>query len=114
MWAGSVTYWPRPQCRRMRDDAAALKEHLDDGAAEADLDVLVQELVGDAVVVVLGGDVVVDVDGGVVPLAGLVAGGGQGPQRRAIELLEQRQARDAELLAHARVEGDEQLADGGV
>jgi hypothetical protein len=61
----------------MRGDAPALEEELDDGRGEADLDALVQELVGDAVVVVVDGDVVVDVDASVGPLGELVPRGGQ-------------------------------------
>ena len=71
---------------------------------EPDLDPLVHELVGDAVVVVLDGDVVVDVDAGIAPLGELVARRGERAQERAVELLEEGAAGDAELAHRARVE----------
>ncbi len=78
-----------PPTATMGGEAAALEEDLDRRGGEADLDALVHELVGDAVVVGRHDDVVVDVHGGIAPLAQLVAGGGQRPQERAVELLEE-------------------------
>src|SRR5437588_823168 len=88
----------------MRGDAPALEKQFDRGGAEADLDPLVHELVGDAVVVVLDEDVVVDVHAGVAPLGEFVPARRKRAQQRPIELLEQHAARDAELAHRARVE----------
>ena len=98
----------------MRGDAPAFEKQFDRGGAEADLDPLVHELVGDAVVVVLDEDVVVDVHAGVAPLGEFVPTGREWAEPRTIELLEQRAAGDAELPHRARVERREQFANGGV
>jgi len=98
----------------MRGDAPSFEEHLDDGRGEPDLDALVQELVGDAVVVVRDGDVVVDVDARVAPLGELIAGSRERAQQRAVELLEEGAARDAELAHQARVQRGKQVPDGRV
>ena len=88
MWAGSVAYWSRLRAA-WEATRRPLRKISTMVAAQADLDALVHELVGDGVVVVLDGDVVVDVDGGVAPLGQLVARGGQRAQERAVELLEE-------------------------
>ena len=98
----------------MRGDAPALEKQFDRGGAEADLDPLVHELVGDAVVVALDEDVVVDVHAGVAPLGEFVPARRKRAQQRTIELLEQRAARDTELAHRARVERREQFANGDV
>jgi hypothetical protein len=102
---------PAPPAAAMGGNAAALEEDLDGGGGEADLDALVDELVRHAVVVGLHDDVVVDVHGGVAPLAQLVTGGGQRAQERAVELLEELAARDAEVLHEAVVEAGQQGPD---
>ena len=56
-------------------------------------------------------DVVVDVDAAQLPVGQDVAGGGQGPQRRAVELLVEGAAADAELLHWPVVEFVEPDAD---
>ena len=63
---------------------------------------------------VLDLDVVVDVDAAPLPLREDVARGGQGSQRRAVELLVQRAAADAQLLHRPVVQLVEQDADRGV
>ena len=103
-----------PTAPAVRGDPPALEKDLDDGGGEADLDALMQELIGDAVVVVVDGDVVVDVDAGVEPVGELVAGRRQRAQQRTVELLEERATRDTELAHGSCVERCEPLPDRGV
>ena len=94
--------------------APALVEQLDGRGGVARLDLLVEELVGHAVGVPFDLDVVIDVDAAGRPLRHDVAGGGQGPERRAVEPRIDRPAADAELLQRAVVERVEPRPDRGV
>ena len=73
----------------------------------ARLDLLVHELVRHAVEVVVDLDVVVDVDATRLPLRQLVALAGKRPERRAIELLEERAPAHADRLHRPVVDGVE-------
>ena len=97
----------------VRGDALVAAEDLDRVRRVADFDLLAQQLVRDAVEVVLDLDVVVDVNAAPLPLREDVARGGQGSQRRAVELLVQRAAADAQLLHRPVVQLVEQDADRG-
>ena len=67
----------------MGSDAPALVEDLDAMGADADIDLVAGQGMGDAVEGVMDLDVVVDVDAGLAPLGELVALAGQRLQRRA-------------------------------
>ena len=95
----------------VRHDALAAMEDLDRVGGVADLDLLADQLVRHAVDVALDLDVVVDVDAAQLPVREDVARSGQGPQRRAVELLVEGAAADAELLNRPVVQRVEQDAD---
>ena len=94
-----------------RRHAPALAEDLDGRRGVADVDLRAEELERDAVGVALDEDVVVDVDPAPLPLRQDVAVGGQRSERRAVELLVEGAAADAELLHRPVVEVVEQHAD---
>jgi hypothetical protein len=70
--------------------------------------------VRDAVAALVHLDVVVDTDGGMAPLGVLIGHRRQWPERRAIELLEQRATRAGQLLKGPLVERHQQRGDGTV
>ena len=96
---------------RVGGHAPALEEDLDGGGGVADLDLLADQLVGHAVEVAVDLDVVIDVDATRLPAPQDVARGGEGPQSRAVELLVEGAAADAELLQRPVVELVEEDAD---
>ena len=85
--------------------AAAVMQDLDGGRGQADVDLFVDEAVGDAVGVALDADVVVDVDAGVFPGGVLVARRGERAQGGPLKGLEEGAAAPGELLKRAGVEG---------
>ena len=82
----------------VRRQSLAAIEDLDRVRGVADLDLLADQLERHAVDVALDVDVVVDVDAAPLPVRQDVTRGRQGPQRRAIDLLVQGAAADAQLL----------------
>ena len=95
----------------VRRQSLAAIEDLDRVRGVADLDLLADQLERHAVDVALDVDVVVDVDAAPLPVRQDVTRGRQGPQRRAIDLLVQGAAADAQLLHGPVVELVEQDAD---
>jgi hypothetical protein len=98
----------------VRGHAAGFEKHLDDPRGDPGLHRGVDQGVGDAVVVVLDLDMVIDVDGAILPGRELVATRREGPERRAVQALEEIPARDPEVAQRPVVELLEQLPDGGV
>ncbi len=88
----------------MRRHALVAMEDLDRVGRVADLDLLADQLVRHAVDVMLDGNVVVNVHAARLPVREDVACDGQGPQRRAVELLVEGAAADAQLLHRPVVE----------
>ena len=111
MCSGWVDGLPAAGQPAMGRDPPTLEKDLDDGGGQSRLDALVDELIGDAVVVVRDLDVVIDVHAAVRPHRELVGRRRQGPERGAIELLEELAPGDAELLHRARIERRQELAD---
>ena len=95
----------------VRRHAPALEEDLDGRRRIADLDLLAEERKRHAVDVALDDDVIVHVDATQLPVRQDVAVGGQRSERRAVELLVEGEAADAELLHRPVVERVEEDAD---
>ena len=96
----------------MRGDPLALEENLDGPRGQPHVDLGAGEAIGHAVIVEAGVDVIIDADAASAPFAIFVGLARQGPQRRAIDLLEQLPARHAEPADRALlVEIRQQFAD---
>ena len=87
---------PVPAGPQVDGDALALVEDLDAAGGQARLDLGAGEAVGNGIIVGVDIDVIVDADPAHAPLAVFVRLSGQILQRRAIDLLEQLAAGDAE------------------
>ena len=85
-------------------DPPALVEDLDGVGADADIDLVAGQGMGDAVEGVMDLDVVVDVDAGLAPLGELVALARQRLQSGPVELLEPAAAATGGLLERPFVE----------
>src|SRR5919106_80254 len=100
--------------RLLRGDALAAVEDFDSRRGQARVDPFVEEGVGDGVVMVVEGDVVVDVDASELPFGVHERRGGQRPQRRLIQALEQLATTGAVASHGAGVEIGQELRDPGV
>ena len=87
----------------MDGDALAFVEDLDAAGGQARVDLGAGEAVGDGVIVRVDVDMIVDADPAAAPLAVLVGLARQRVQRRAVDLLEQLAAGDAEPAKGLRV-----------
>jgi hypothetical protein len=95
----------------VRGDPAVTEQDLDHALGQADIDLLAHVDMGHAVVVALDLDVVVDVDPGLLPGRQLVRPLRKRPERRPVQLLEQRAARARQLLERPLVQQLEEPAD---
>src|ERR1700751_6418197 len=93
---GNGRVLPVSACAQMNGDALALMEDLDAASGQPRLDLGAGEAVGDRIIVGVDVDVIVDADPAHAPLAVFVGLTGQRLERRAIDLLEQLAAGDAE------------------
>ena len=93
---GNGRVLPVPACSQMNGDALALMENLDAAGGQPRLDLGPGEAVGDRIIVGVDVDVIVDADPAHAPLAVFVRLAGQRLERRAVDLLEQLAAGDAE------------------
>ena len=99
----------------MDGDALALVEDLDAAGGQPRLDLGASEAVGDGIIVGVDVDVIVDADPAHAPLAVLIGLAGERLERRAVDLLEQLAAGDAEPpQALALVELRHEFAERGV
>src|SRR5277367_3523523 len=112
---GNGRVLPVPARPEMNGDALALMENLDAAGGQPRLDLGAGEAVGDRIIVGVDVDVIVDADPAHAPLAVFVRLVRQRLERRAVDLLEQLAAGDAEpsqgLLV---VELGHELAERGV
>ena len=112
---GNGRVLPVPACAQMNGDALALMENLDSAGGQPRLDLGAGEAVGDRIIVGVDVDVIVDADPAHAPLAVFVRLAGQRLERRAIDLLEDLAAGDAEpAQGLALVELGHEFAERGV
>src|SRR5258708_11937407 len=93
---GNGRVLPVPACAQMNGDALALMENSDPATGQPRLDLGAGEAVGDGIIVGVNVDVILDADPAHAPLAVFVRLAGQRLERRAVDLLEQLAAGDAE------------------
>ena len=93
---GNGRVLPVPAPAQMNGDALALMENLDAAGGQPRLDLGAGEAVGDRIIVGVDVDVIIDADPAHAPLAVFVGLAGQRVERRAIDLLEELAAGDAE------------------
>ena len=106
---------PVPAGPQVDGDALAFVEDLDAAGGQARVDLGAGEAVGDGVIVRVDVDVIVDADPATAPLAVFVRLARQRVQRRAVDLLEQLAAGDAEpAQGLAFVELRHEFAERGV
>ena len=93
---GNGRVLPVPAPAQMNGDALALMENLDAAGGQPRLDLGAGEAVGDRIIVGVDVDVIIDADPAHAPLAVFVRLSRQSLERRAIDLLEELAAGDAE------------------